>query len=162
MSANRAQLIPGLVLIVLGIVFLLMQYFEFGPGLFLTLLGIVFLIPYAFTRSYGLLVPGCILAGLGIGLVFDRPPLGTAIAAPIGLGLGFIAIFVIQLIVARTSHWWSLIPGVILVLVGIAEGMPQAQVLVEKGWPLILVLIGLAILAGQFWRRDRGQRMERG
>jgi Na+/H+ antiporter NhaD/arsenite permease-like protein len=84
-------------------------------------------------------------------LVFDRPPLGTAVAVPIGLGLGFIAIFVIQLIVARQSHWWPLIPGGILVLVGVAEGFPQAHTLIEKGWPLILVLIGLAILAGQFW-----------
>ncbi len=150
MSVNRARLIPGLILIVLGITFLLMQYFEFGPGLFLLLLGFVFLIPYVLTRSYGMLIPGCILAGIGIGLIFDRPPLSTPIAVPVGLGLGFIAIFVVQLTVTRASHWWPLIPGVILVLVGIAEGVPQAQVLVEKGWPLILVLIGLLVLVGTF------------
>ncbi|MBM3129877.1 MAG: hypothetical protein FJ009_14790 [Chloroflexi bacterium] len=155
MDMNRARMIPGLILIVLGIAFLLGQYFEFGPALFLVLLGLVFLIPYVFTRSYGLLIPGCILAGIGIGLVFDRPPLGTAIAVPIGLGLGFIAIFVIHLIVARSSHWWPLIPGGILVLVGVAEGVPQAQTLIEKGWPLVLVLIGLLILAGQFWLSRR-------
>ena len=158
MNTNRARMIPGLILIVLGIAFLLGQYFEFGPALFLTLLGFVFLIPYALTRSYGLLIPGCILAGIGLGLMFDRPPLGTAIAVPIGLGLGFIAIFVIQLIVARQSHWWSLIPGGILVLVGVAEGVPQAQVLFEKGWPLILVLIGLLILASQFWNPSRASK----
>jgi len=158
MNTNRARLIPGLVLIVLGIAFLLAQYFEFGPALFLILLGLVFLIPYALTRSYGLLIPGCILAGVGLGLAFDRPPLGTAIAVPLGLGLGFIAIFVLQLIVARQSHWWPLIPGGLLVLVGIAEGVPQAQVLFEKGWPLILVLVGLLILAGQFWNPNRERR----
>jgi hypothetical protein len=158
MNTNRARLIPGLVLIVLGIAFLLVQYFEFGPALFLILLGLVFLIPYALTRSYGLLVPGCIVAGVGLGLAFDRPPLGTAIAVPLGLGLGFIAIFVLQLIVARQSHWWPLIPGGLLVLVGIAEGVPQAQVLIEKGWPLILVLVGLLILAGQFWNPNRERR----
>ncbi len=152
MPINRARLIPGLILIVLGIMFLLMQYFEFGPGLFLVLLGLVFLIPYILTRSYGMLIPGCILAGIGIGLIFDRPPLGTTVAVPIGLGLGFLAIFVVQLIMTRSSHWWSLIPGSILVLVGIAEGVPQAQVLIEKGWPLVLVLIGLLILAGMFWQ----------
>ena len=150
MSVNRVRLIPGLILIVLGVMFLLMQYFEFGPGLFLLLLGLIFLIPYLLTRSYGMLIPGCILAGIGVGLMFDRPPLGTSVAVPIGLGLGFIAIFVVQLIVARASHWWPLIPGSILVLVGIAEGIPQAQTLIEKGWPLVLVLIGLLILAGQF------------
>jgi hypothetical protein len=41
------------------------------------------------------------------------------------------------------------------VLVGIAEGISQAQVLIEKGWPLILVLVGLLILAGQFWNASR-------
>jgi hypothetical protein len=158
MNTNRARLIPGLVLIVLGIAFLLAQYFEFGPALFLILLGLVFLVPYALTRSYGLLIPGCILAGVGLGLLFDRPPLGTAIAVPLGLGLGFIAIFVLQLIVARQSHWWPLIPGGLLVLVGIAEGIPQAQVLFEKGWPLILVLVGLLILAGQFWNTNSERR----
>ena len=154
MSVNRARLIPGLILILLGIAFLLMQYFEFGPGLFLTLLGLIFLIPYALTRSYGLLIPGCILSGIGVGLMFDRLPLNTAVTVPIGLGLGFIAIFAVQLVVARESHWWPLIPGGLLVLVGIADGIPQSQTLVEKGWPLILVFIGLLILAGQFWSTD--------
>lgn len=151
MPVNRARLLPGLVLILLGITFLLMQYVEFGPGLFLTFLGLIFLIPYVLTRAYGLLIPGCILAGIGVGLMFDRPPLNTSVTVPIGLGLGFIAIFVVQLVVARVSHWWSLVPGVLLVLAGIADGIPQAQTLIETGWPLILVLIGLVIMAGQFW-----------
>jgi hypothetical protein len=158
MRTNRARLIPGLILIVLGIALLLAQYFESVPGVLLTLLGLAFLIPYALTRSYGLLIPGCILAGLGIGLLFDRPPQVTQIAVPVGLGLGFIAIFVVQLIVVRSSHWWPLVPGGILVLAGIAEGVPQAQVLIEKGWPLILVLIGLMILAGQFLRMGSGTK----
>jgi len=152
MSANRARLIPGLILIFLGVVFLLMQYFEFGPGVFLLLLGFAFLIPYVFTRAYGLLIPGCILAGIGLGLVFDRPPLVTPITVLLGLGLGFLAIYVVQLVVARSSHWWPLIPGGILVLVGIAEGFPQAETLIEKGWPLILIFTGLLILVGSFWR----------
>jgi len=152
MNANRRQIIPGLILIVLGIVFLLMQYFEFGPGLFLTLLGLAFLIAYAFTRSYGLLIPGCILCGIGIGLAFERAAMRPDVTVSIGLGLGFVAIFVVQLVVARASHWWPLVPGVILVLVGIVEIVPQGQAVLEKGWPVILIVIGLAILGGQFWR----------
>lgn len=150
MNANRRQIIPGLILIVLGIAFLLTQYFEFGPGLFLTLLGLVFLIPYAFTRSYGLLIPGCILAGIGIGLAFERAVMRPDVTVSIGLGLGFIAIFVVQLVVGGSSHWWPLVPGGILVLAGLAETVPQAQAILEKGWPLILIAIGLAILVGQF------------
>lgn len=147
---DRARLVPGLVLIVLGVAFLLAQYFDFGPALFLVLLGVAFLIPYAFTRAYGLLIPGCILAGIGMGLAFERTLLTAAASVPIGLGLGFVAIYVIQLLVVRASHWWPLIPGGILVLVGVAAGVPQAQLLLEKGWPLILIGIGLAILAAPF------------
>ena len=151
MDTNRRRLIPGLILIALGIVLLLMQYFEFGPGLFLLLLGFSFLVGYAGTRTYGLLIPGCILAGLGIGLIFGRVPLREDVMVSLGLGLGFIAIFVVQMIIAGRSHWWPLIPGGLLILAGIAESVPQLQLLLEKGWPLILILIGLAILAGQFW-----------
>jgi hypothetical protein len=148
-------MIPGLVLIVIGMALLLMQFFRFGPGQFLLLLALVFLILYVLTRSYGLLIPGCILAGIGLGLIFETSE-QTSVTVPIGLGLGFIAIFVIQLIVAGSSHWWPLVPGGLLVLVGLVESIPQAQTLIEKGWPLLLILIGLAILVGQFWRSKPG------
>jgi hypothetical protein len=151
MKSNRAKVIPGLILILLGIAFLLAQYLEFSPGLVLTLLGLVFVLLYVIMRTYGLLVPGCILTGLGLGLMFDRPPLVAQVAVPIGLGFGFLAIFVVQLVVMRTTHWWPLIPGGILVLVGVADGVPQAQMLIEKGWPLILVAIGLVVLTASFF-----------
>ncbi len=157
MNANRARLIPGLILIALGILFLVAQYFE-APGLILLFLGLVFLIPYVLTRSYGLLIPGCILAGLGVGILFQRALGRGDITVLMGLGLGFIAIFVVQLIVAGASHWWPLIPGGLLVLAGLAEALPQGQALIEKGWPLILILLGLLILAGTFWNtRGKGQ-----
>ncbi len=157
MNANRVRLIPGLILIALGILFLVGQYFN-APGLILLFLGLVFLIPYVLTRSYGLLIPGCILAGLGIGILFQDALGRGDITILLGLGLGFVAIFVVQLIVAGASHWWPLIPGGILILAGLADALPQGQALLEKGWPLILILIGLIILAGAFWNtRGRGQ-----
>ncbi|MDE3088906.1 MAG: hypothetical protein KGJ80_05935 [Chloroflexota bacterium] len=152
MNVKRGQVIPGLILIVLGIVFLLMQYFEFGPGLFLTLLGLVFLLPYVFTRSYGLLIPGCILVGLGVGLAFERVAARPDVSVSIGLGLAFCAIYLVQWIATGASHWWPLVPGGILILVGLAEIVPQGQAVLEKGWPLILVLIGMLLLAGSFLR----------
>ena len=157
MVANRARIVPGLILIALGLVLLLMQFFRFGPGHFLFLLGLVFLIPYLYTRAYGLLIPACILAGLGLGLVFEVPE-QTNITVPIGLGLGFIAIFIVQLVFAGRSHWWPLVPGVLLVLAGAVEGVPQGRALLEKGWPLALILIGLLILGGQFWGGLTGRR----
>jgi hypothetical protein len=158
MSANRAQLISGLILINLGIAFLLAQYFDFGPGLFLTMLALVFLIPYIFTRSYGLLIPGCILAGIGLGLAFGHALARPDVAVSIGLGMSFIAIYVVQLLVTGVSHWWPLIPGGILVLVSIAEVVPQARQLLERGWPVILIVIGLGVLAAQMLQGTSGVR----
>ncbi len=146
----NARLIPGLLLIALGMVMLLAQFFEFGPGLLLLFFGLLFFIAYGATRSFGLLIPACILAGLGIGIVVGRAPMREDASVLLGLGLGFIAIFVIQLVVAGRSHWWPLVPGGLLVLAGLAEAVPEGQVLVERGWPLVLILIGLAILAAQF------------
>ncbi len=158
MSTNRGRIIPGLILIVLGMALLLGQYFEFGPSLFLVLLGLAFLIPYALTRSYGLLIPGCILTGIGIGLAFERAAARPDVTVSIGLGLGFLAIFVVQMVVAGSSHWWPLIPGGILVLVGGAEAVPQIQGVLEKGWPVILIVIGLAILVGQLmWTKPKSR-----
>lgn len=157
MVANRSRLVPGLILIALGLAFLLMQYFEFGPGLILLLIGLLFLVGYVLSRGYGFLIPGCILAGLGIGLIFGRAPLREDAMVLLGLGMGFIAIFVLQLIAVGKSHWWPLIPGGLLVLAGVGESVPQAQLLIERGWPLILILIGLFILAGQFWTGFAGR-----
>lgn len=152
MKMNRSRLIPGLILIALGIVLLLVQYIEFGPGLVLVLLGLVFLAGYAGTRSYGVLIPGCILGGLGLGIMFQRPPFLGDAAPLIGLGLGFCAIFAIQLIVAGRPHWWPLVPGALLVVAGILTSWQQGQLLLERGWPLILIAAGLFVLAAQFRR----------
>lgn len=154
----RATLIPGLLLIAVGIVMLLAQFFDSTPGLLLLLLGLIFLIAYAFTRTIGLLIPGCILAGLGIGILVGRAPFREDVSVLIGLGLGFIAIFVVQLVVAGRSHWWPLVPGGLLLLAGVAEMVPQGQVLLERGWPLLLIFIGLAILAGQFRAGQPGSK----
>ena len=104
MNTKNARVIPGLMLIIIGVFFLLAQYFEFGPGLFVLLLGVAFLIAFAFSRAYGLLIPGCILAGIVVGLLFERS-MNSGVTISLGLGLGFIAIFVVQKIFNGDSHW---------------------------------------------------------
>lgn len=150
MTVSRARLIPGLFLIILGLIFLLGQFFEFAPPLFILLLGLVFLVGYAATRSIGLLIPGCILSGLGAGLLFARSPFREDVAVSLGLGMGFVAIYAVQRVVSGRSHWWPLVPGIILLLTGFAESVPDGRLLVEKAWPIALILVGLIILAAQF------------
>lgn len=155
MGVHRGRLIPGLILILLGVVFLLKEYFEIGPGLILIFIGLALLVPYVFTRRYGFLVPGLLLMGLGIGLLFERG-MHTDVTAPLGLGLGFIAIFVVEFIVKRALRWWSLIPGAVLVLVGIAEAFPEAQMWLQRGWPILLIALGLLLLGAEFLKPRSG------
>lgn len=149
MQVHRGRLIPGLILILLGIALLLKEYFEVGPGLILIFVGLVFLVPYVFTRWYGMLVPGLLLLGLGIGLLLERGT-RTDVTTPLGLGLGFIAIFVVDFAVRRVLRWWSLIPGGVLVIVGIADAFPEAQLWLQKGWPVLLIALGLLLLSAEF------------
>lgn len=151
MRVHRGRLIPGLILILLGIAFLLKEYFEVGPGLILIFIGLVFLGPYFFTRWYGMLVPGLLLLGLGIGLLFERGT-RTDVTAPLGLGLGFIAIFIVDFVMRRVLRWWSLIPGGVLVLLGVAEAFPEAQLWLQRGWPVLLIALGLLMLLSGLMR----------
>ena len=68
----------------------------------------------------------------------------------LGVGLGFVAIWLIDLLVTRgrPGGWWPLIPGVICVLVGVSIIMENQEWLESIGqwWPLIFIFVGVAIL----------------
>lgn len=154
MQVERRRLIPGLVLILLGVAFLLRDYFSIGPEFLLIVVGLIFLVAYVFARMYGLLIPGMLLLGLGFGLMYQRTS-NAGSAVPLGLGLGFIAIFAVDFIATRARHrWWPLIPGAALMIPGIVDTFPAARVWLEKGWPVILIVAGLIVLALNFIPKD--------
>ncbi len=139
----------GLILILVGIALLVLKNFE-GPTdtVVFFLAGVAFLTGYIYKHAYGLLVPGCILLGLGVGSVGEHSSGFISDFSSVGLGVGFVAIFVIDYIYRRQSHGWPLIPGFILIAYGIAAGYPEFGDLLSKGWPLLLVLIGALIWLG--------------
>ena len=116
-------------------------------------IGIVFFIAYASTRQYGLLVPAGILSGLGAGLLASSAFNATdQQAAPYlvdGIGLGFLSIFVIDLIVTRTAaRWWPLVPGGVMVVVGSGATLTRQEVTDLFGiWvPVLLIGLGVSLL----------------
>ncbi len=152
-GSSRRQVVIGAVLVILGGGLLVLQFVEgVSEAVVLFLIGAVFVAGYLYSRAYGLLIPGCILLGLGLGLIGEGSieSIGEDRLVLFGLGVGFIAMWVIPLIYQRRSIWWPLIPGAVLIVVGLAEGDEDLQRLLEDGWPLILVVIGLLILAGAF------------
>jgi hypothetical protein len=152
MSERRnGRLVTGAILIVLGLGLLALQFVQgFGEAVLFFLIGGLFVAGYLYRRVYGLLIPGGIFLGLGLGAVGEGALFSFADFEAIGLGIGFISIYVIALAFQGRSHWWPLVPGFILVIVGLATGNEVFQRLLAIGWPLILVFIGLLFLAGAF------------
>ena len=80
MRGLRRQRVSGTILLVLGLVLLVSELTGgLGGAMVLLLIGSAFIVGYLHCRSYGLLIPGSILLGLGSGLVGQRWLSGLAI-----------------------------------------------------------------------------------
>ena len=145
----------GTILIVVGAAFWLRPSFDFFESeYFLLALGAIFLGAYLWRRRYGLMVPAGVLLGLGAGQILDAGRRGPIEWDQLGLGLGFLAVFLVPLAYERKSHWWPLIPASVLVLSAFDQTADIARLLFEN-WPIALVVGGvLLIVAG--WL-DRGR-----
>jgi hypothetical protein len=146
-GGNRA--LAGAVLIVLGLgLFALQLVGGLGDAVVLFLIGGVFVFFYFARRIYGLLIPGCILLGLGLGRAGEAGGFARGELETVGLGVGFLSIYLIDSIYRGRTHWWPLVPGLILTLGGIARLSADAQRLIAVGWPILRLLAGLVLLAG--------------
>ena len=149
-DTKSRRLSAGLILIAIGLGLYLIDRVEgIGEEAVLLIIGSAFLIAYFVRKNYGLLIPGCILLGLGVGSVGRGSFLGFGESTMLGLGMGFIAIFVIARLNEGKSHWWPLIPGGVMLVMAI----PRTHQLFEyvwNHWQLILVFIGALILVGAF------------
>ena len=163
-----------MVIIGIGVFFLLAQFIP-DIGRWIPLfIGLAFLAAFIPRREYGFLIPGCIVSGVGVGVILagvvEDPWSGAAVL--LSIAGGFIAIWVVSVLLRRVDRdwprgssrdaaqalWWPLIPGGILTLVGLI-------VLAEEGigsdllrwWPLLLIGAGIVILVSALSRRSDGQ-----
>lgn len=152
---RRSQVTAGAILILLGVGFFALQFVKgIGDAAILFMIGALFIAGYFYSRAYGLLIPGCILLGVGLGSVGEQSAFAFGDLGLIGIGVGFVSIYLVDRIYRGESHWWPLIPGGILLVLGLAEGNANFMRLLSLGWPLILVLVGLLILTGVFRMKD--------
>ncbi len=156
--ARRTNLGFGIMLVVVGGVLLLTRFalvdtapaWLLGLGVGLALVAIV-------GSSYGALVGGMILLGLGCGMLLgDRGVAGlqSGTWTILGLGAGFVGIWLLALVLKLRSHWWPLVPGLVLLAVGGARFYrhfalipPSVMIAVRTWWPALLVVAGVWVLA---------------
>lgn len=160
-GGTRDQVVFAAVLIVVGIAGLASRFWRPGAdtgGWIVALIGLGFLGGFAYTRQYGYLIPGSIMAGLGVGIVASESFVfasdeGTGGAVVLGLGLGFAAIWVIATAVrVPQHHWWPLIPGGILATVGTALLVGGGAIRALDYWGVVLVVIGGLVIVRALMR----------
>lgn len=154
---QERNLAPGLVLIGLGVLFGIVQLTGVGGEAVVAVIGGGLLVGYAVTRHYGYLVPGGILTGLGIGIIWQAMVLNDAGGAVlVGLGAGFLSIYLVDTLVRRDrALWWPVIPGGITLTLGLVLETGRGGTLAGAAllWPIFLVVIGGALLLRQLGAR---------
>ena len=151
--------VGGAVLIAIGLIALLANlggstfFYQTIP----LAIGVAFFAAYILTRQYGFLVPAGILTGVGAGFLaasaFNIADNGAY--AAIGGGLGFLCIFVIDVLVSGSAQrWWPVVPGGLMVVIG-AGNAPVEDPLVlglQVAAPLLLIAVGMVILVTRMRR----------
>lgn len=157
---REGRLWLGLILIGLGAIFLLDRLVP-DIGAYLPLLvGLGLFVAFLATRAYGFLIPAGIVSGVGAGILLQQTYHQGGIFL-LALGTGFAAIWLIgSLVRLRENHWWPLIPGGILVTIGLidlADEGGQLADLLDIGWPILLVAVGLLVIIRALAERRAAQ-----
>jgi hypothetical protein len=161
-ESRNNRIVGGVVLIAIGVISLMATVLDIGELwlYILPALGAILLIWGILARNPGPMIPGCIISGVGWALVLgDADLIGvnsefSGALFLIVLGLGFLAIPLFTGLFSPETHWWGLIPGGIIALVGVASYFGEDVWQIFSWWPLILVFIGGYILFRVFTGRD--------
>ncbi len=145
----------GAILILIGILALAQNVIGFELG-FMALLAAIFLGAALLTRNTGLLVPGCILAGISAGTVLmgGALPHATDIMRSsiffFALAGGFGLISLLSIYTRGRAMLWPVFPAAGLAFFGatLLAGELGMRVLEVLGyaWPVILILLGAALI----------------
>lgn len=144
---RKEPVLSGAVLIALGLGLYALLNLRIDESVVFLAVGGSFVAAYFYRRQYGFLIPGCILLGMALGeLGFG--PLRPYIDQPtlFGLGLGFFAIYAVDRWYTRAGSWWPLIPGSALTIIAVAEDVQLLEWFMRRGWPLAIVVIGVALV----------------
>lgn len=151
----RGRIVAGIALIAIGAVALLAQLTNWSilGWIILPTLALIFLAWGLLTHNFGLIIPGGILGGLGLGLFSMVGPLSSLVAGAqpgvfmLCFAAGWALITLLSPITSDRVHWWPLIPGAIIGLIGLfllGGGFTWA-IMQLTGYAFALVLIGIGV-----------------
>jgi hypothetical protein len=163
-STNRIllwPLVPASIIGSLGATFLFSPLRPVDFALYMaTSLGLVFILWGTYDHLIGLIIPGCLLIGLGPGtyLAWGTTHEASSLAQVgiqmvwFALGWGLITVF--SRVITETFIWWPLIPGGILAMVGwglyIGGNPDNAVSFIGNTGSIGLIIFGLYLL---LWRK---------
>jgi hypothetical protein len=155
----RELVIFGIILIAVGVGAFAANVIPDAGALVLLVLGLALLMVFAMFRTYGALIPGGIMTGLGAGIlaseawtVSSEQQGGLVVG---GLALGFLSIWAIGAISRVPEHHpWPLVPGGILAVVSIALLIGGTAIELLVFWPIVLIAGG-AVLLWRAWMTRR-------
>jgi len=171
MAEKEKSIIPGALLILVGLFLLLHQldlvYLRWRHLYPILMLGFsaLFFASIIYKRDKGAIFPGMVLLVLGLFFFlrnFDFFEFGYYFYSfeyywPIFLvafGLGFVALYVV-----RQDDWGVLIPGTILLFLGTLFFLRSAGYFfwwrLADFWPVILIIIGLSIVFSNLRKRHQ-------
>ena len=159
-SQSRTALIVGFVLVLIGGGALVSQLLPDFDRYVPLVVGLGLLAVFVMTRSYVALVFAGILTGIGVGLLAADLLPGTKDDGPgavLGLAFGFIGIWAVGWFLRlKEHHFWPLIPGGILALVGTGLLLDLFETDASRlVIPAVVVTIGVLVMAGGFLRMSR-------
>jgi hypothetical protein len=155
---SRGRIIAGIALIAIGLLALLAQLTNWSilGWIVLPTLAVIFLTWGLLTRNFGLIIPGGILGGLGLGLFTMVGPFSSLFAGAqpgvfmLSFAAGWALITLLSPITSDRVHWWPLIPGAVIGMVGLfllgGRFTWAIMQLMGYGWALILIGAGAYLL----------------
>jgi hypothetical protein len=163
-SSQRSALVGGVVLILLGILFLAGQVMpglwswvnEFSWPLIVVGVGVFLLIIGVLANAPGMAVPACIVGGIGV-LLFWQNRTGNweswayawaLIPGFVGVGTVLMGLWEGKWPVIRGGLWLMLISAILFVIFGALLGglFVQSWGFIGKWWPVALILLGVLSL----------------
>jgi hypothetical protein len=145
-EALRGRRTAAAVLLIVATVALAGPYLPFNwRDSFLALMGVGFIVWSALARSPGLLVPGGVLTGIGVGTIL-RPEFGHgAFLLSMAGGFMLISALYVPMFGRKGCWWWPFWPAAGLAFAGLLSlAGPDARAMFRElrpFWPFVLIVV---------------------